>query len=98
MGELPIPETSDFPRRDLGEDTLTRRRRVLDEDHPDTLRTASNLATDLSALGQAERARDLAEDTLTRRRRVLGEDHPGTLRAARLLELLEATRDEPDIE
>ncbi|MET8841818.1 toll/interleukin-1 receptor domain-containing protein [Streptomyces rubiginosohelvolus] len=84
--------------RDLGEETLARQRRVLGEDDPDTLGTASNLAIQLVALGQREEARDLAEDTLARRRRVLGEDHPGTLRTARLLELLEATWDEPDIE
>ncbi|MFF9574906.1 tetratricopeptide repeat protein, partial [Streptomyces rubiginosohelvolus] len=84
--------------RDLGEDTLARRRRVLGEDHPDTLRSASNLAINLSALGLMEEARDLGEDTLARRRRVLGEDHPDTLRTAKLLELLDDTRDEPDTE
>ncbi|MGH3975653.1 MAG: tetratricopeptide repeat protein, partial [Pseudonocardiaceae bacterium] len=30
--------------RQLGEDTFTRLRRVLGEDHPDTLRTAHSLA------------------------------------------------------
>ncbi|GAA3071330.1 hypothetical protein GCM10010448_62680 [Streptomyces glomeratus] len=44
--------------RTLGEDTLTRRRRVLGEDHPDTLATASNLAIDLAALGQLDAARE----------------------------------------
>ena len=67
--------------RDLDEDTLTRRRRVLGDDHPDTLGSANNLAADLSALGEHERARALAEDTLTRRRRVLGDDHPDTRRS-----------------
>ncbi|MFD4746998.1 tetratricopeptide repeat protein, partial [Streptomyces rubiginosohelvolus] len=84
--------------RDLGEDTLSRQRRVLGEDHPDTLGTASNLAINLSAVGLMEEARDLGEDTLARRRRVLGEDHPDTLRTAKLLELLDDTRDEPDVE
>ena len=55
---------------------------VLGEDHPDTLHSASNLAADLRALGEHERARQLDEDTLTRRRRVLGEDHPDTLLSA----------------
>ncbi|MEU4919198.1 tetratricopeptide repeat protein, partial [Streptomyces parvus] len=73
-------------------------RRVLGEDHPDTLSTAFNLAIDLAELGRTEAARDLGEDTLARRRRVLGEDHPDTLKTARLLELLEATEDVPDIE
>ncbi|MEU1619100.1 tetratricopeptide repeat protein [Streptomyces sp. NPDC005722] len=72
--------------RALAEDTVARRRRVLGEDHPNTLTTASNLAIWLAALGVTEQARALAEDTLTRRRRVLGEDHPDTLSTARVLD------------
>ena len=68
--------------RALDEDTLTRRRRVLGDDHPDTLASASNLAADLRALGEHEQARALDEDTLARRRRVLGDDHPDTLTSA----------------
>jgi len=40
--------------RDLDQDTLNRRRRVLGEDHPDTLTAAASLASDLRALGQAD--------------------------------------------
>jgi hypothetical protein len=36
--------------RELDEDTLARRRRVLGEDHPDTLASANNLAMDLDEL------------------------------------------------
>ncbi|MGH3695087.1 MAG: tetratricopeptide repeat protein [Pseudonocardiaceae bacterium] len=36
------------------EDTLTRRRKVLGNDHPDTLRFVTNLALDLRALGHEE--------------------------------------------
>ena len=68
--------------RDLNQDTLARRRRVLGHDHPDTLNSAHNLAIDLRALGEVEAARDLDRDTLARRRRVLGEDHPHTLASA----------------
>ena len=66
----------------LDEDTLARRRRVLGDDHPDTLTSANNLAVDLRELGEHEQARDLDEDTLARRRRVLGDDHPDTLSSA----------------
>ena len=38
--------------RELDEDTLARCRRVLGEDHPDTLRSANNLAIDLTNLGE----------------------------------------------
>ncbi|MCA1675320.1 MAG: tetratricopeptide repeat protein, partial [Actinobacteria bacterium] len=69
------------PARPLFERALTDRRRTLGEDHPDTLRSANNLAFDLGALGEYERARQLDEDTLTRSRHALGEDHPDTLRS-----------------
>ena len=75
------------PALPLLERTLTERRRVLGENHPDTLTSANNLAADLHALGEYERARQLNEDTLTRRRRVLGEDHPDTLESANNLAL-----------
>ena len=71
--------------RPLDEDTLTRRRRTLGHDHPDTLESAGNLADDLRALGEHEQARPLDEDTLTRHR-ILGDDHPAdTLRSAETL-------------
>jgi hypothetical protein len=38
----------------LTQDTLTRRRRVLGDDHPDTLAAAANLAADLRELGLGE--------------------------------------------
>ncbi len=66
----------------LGEDTLTRCRRVLGNDHPITLRSATYLAATLRELGQHEAAHQLGEETLTRMRRVLGDDHPQTLRLA----------------
>jgi hypothetical protein len=50
---------------------LGRRRRVLGEDHPDTLWSANNLAADLRGLGEYHAARALDEDVLARRRRVL---------------------------
>ena len=68
--------------RELAEDTLARRRRVLGEDHPDTLTSAFILAAELSELGEYRAAKELNEDTLARRRRVLGEDHPDTLASA----------------
>ena len=40
--------------RDLHQDTLASFRRVLGEDHPDTLILASRVADDLRALGEAD--------------------------------------------
>jgi len=45
-------ETTRRPARDLDQDTLARYRRVLGEDHPDTLASASNLARDLRNLDE----------------------------------------------
>ena len=42
----------------------TARRRVLGDDHPSTLISASNLAIDLRELGELQAARDLDQDTL----------------------------------
>jgi hypothetical protein len=39
-------------RYDLNQDTYTRRRRVLGDDHPDSLTSASNLAAALTNLGE----------------------------------------------
>lgn len=55
---------------------------ILGDDHPNTLRSANNLAVNLRTLGKPERARRLSEDTLTRRCQVLGPDHPDTLTTA----------------
>jgi hypothetical protein len=40
--------------RDLDQDTPDSKRRVLGPGHPDTLRSARNLAADLRALGEAD--------------------------------------------
>ncbi len=65
--------------RDLHEAALSVRRRVLGEEHPDTLQSMNNLAVIRWALGDAASARDLHEAALSARRRVLGEEHPSTL-------------------
>jgi hypothetical protein len=62
-----------------------RRRRILGDNHPNTLRSTHSLALTLQKLGQHEQARQLTEDTLTRMRRVLGDDHPYTLRSVHTL-------------
>ena len=63
-------------------DTFTRSRRILGEDHPETLRTASLLGLTLGALDEHQRARQIQTDALSRLRRVLGDDHPETLTSA----------------
>jgi tetratricopeptide (TPR) repeat protein len=65
--------------REVHEDTLDRRRRILGEDNNDTLWTANNLAEALRRLGDFQAARELWEHVLARRRLLLGEDHHDTL-------------------
>jgi hypothetical protein len=55
-----------------------RSRRVLGEDHPDTLTSRNNLAGAYQAAGDLDRAIPLLEATLSDCRRALGEDHPLT--------------------
>ncbi|MGH2370561.1 MAG: tetratricopeptide repeat protein [Chloroflexota bacterium] len=53
--------------RQLGEDTLTRCRRILGDDHPHTLDSATDLAA-TAGLGQDEQASGLEEWVRSRRR------------------------------
>jgi hypothetical protein len=57
-------------------------RRVLGEEHPDTLTTAGNLAESLSGQGKYADAERIEREVLGVRRRVLGEEHPDTLAGA----------------
>jgi tetratricopeptide (TPR) repeat protein len=75
----------------LHEQALTGLRRVLGDDHPDTLTSMNNLAMTRRAFGDADGARDLHEQALAGRRRVLGQDHPDTLHS---MNNLAATRRE----
>ena len=61
------------------EQVLAARRRLLGDEHPDTLTSRSSLAVTLGALGDHVAARTLHEQTLAARRRLLGDEHPDTL-------------------
>jgi hypothetical protein len=65
--------------RDGFERQLEALRRILGEEHPDTLTAMNNLASSLSAQGDLQGARQLEEAVLRIMRRVLGEEHPHTL-------------------
>jgi tetratricopeptide (TPR) repeat protein len=65
--------------RELFEQVLEARLRILGPDHPDTLKVMSSLGTVLKDLGELEEARQLLEQTVETKRRVLGPDHPHTL-------------------
>jgi hypothetical protein len=64
-----------------GAEVLNGVRRVLGEEHPNTLISIGNLALTLEAEGDLSGARALQEQVLKVSRRVLGEEHPDALTA-----------------
>jgi tetratricopeptide (TPR) repeat protein len=64
------------------ESVLAARTRLLGAEHPDTLRTAHDLADTLYAQGDYAGARARYEAVLAARTRLLGAEHPDTLHAA----------------
>ncbi|MBX3378402.1 MAG: serine/threonine protein kinase [Phycisphaeraceae bacterium] len=63
----------------LQESALATRRRVLGEDHPDTLTSISNMGVLLQDQGKLDQAEPYYREALEKLRRVLGEEHPDTL-------------------
>jgi Flp pilus assembly protein TadD len=63
----------------MQEPVLESSRRVLGEDHPNTLTFMNNLAGTLKAQGNLSEAPEIHEKVLESQRRILGEDHPNTL-------------------
>jgi tetratricopeptide (TPR) repeat protein len=88
--EASIRQTIGTTYRDLGiypeaqrqfEAALRLRRRVLSDDHPDTLVSIRNLATVYHHQGKFGQAEPLYSKVLEVQRRVLGEQHPDTLQS-----------------
>jgi len=69
---------------------LETRRRVLGDDHPDTLSSMTHLAALEEAEGLFEEAEKLEGMVVERGRAVLGRDHPATLSAMKVLAVLYA--------
>jgi tetratricopeptide (TPR) repeat protein len=65
----------------LLDQALAGRRRVLGDNHPDTLTTKNSLGESRRHLGDLQGARGLLEQTLAARQQVLGLDHPDTLQS-----------------
>lgn len=63
----------------LQQAVLDTRRRVLGDEHPDTLSAIGNMAFLLKSLGKYTEAEPYYREAMTKFRRVLGEDHPNTL-------------------
>jgi uncharacterized C2H2 Zn-finger protein len=65
----------------MEEEVLEKRKRILGEDHPDTILALANLAFTLRGLGNYDKALSMEEEVLEKRKRILGEDHPDTILA-----------------
>ncbi len=63
------------------------RRRVLGEEHPDTLTGAAHVAASLSSQGKHAEAERILREVLGAKRRVLGEEHPDTLTSSNTMAL-----------
>ena len=70
------------------EEALEVQTRVLGPEQPDTMKTATNLATALRKHEQHIVAEALFRKTLEAQKRMLGPEHPDTLRTTRAIELL----------
>jgi hypothetical protein len=82
--------------RTLQERALTARRRLLGDEHRDTLASEHDLADTLRAQGALVRARALQEQVLATRRRVLGDEHPETDASKQALAVTLEQLDESD--
>jgi serine/threonine protein kinase/tetratricopeptide (TPR) repeat protein len=60
---------------------LALRRRMLGEDHPDTISSLNNYAAVLTSLSRSNEAESLFKEALDRSRRVQGDDSPDTISA-----------------
>ena len=73
---------------------LAKRRRILGEDHPDTLESLFNLAYYFfyHHFDDYDRTQPLFEELLAKQKRLLGEDHPYTLESLKRLDNIEKRR------
>ncbi|KAF8534119.1 hypothetical protein BDD12DRAFT_757914, partial [Trichophaea hybrida] len=55
------------------------KKRVLGQEHPDTLTSVNNLASKFCKQGRLQEAEELLVQVMETRKRVLGQEHPDTL-------------------
>jgi serine/threonine protein kinase/Flp pilus assembly protein TadD len=72
----------------LLEETLRQRRRILGNDHPDTLASMNSVANLYADQGRYDAAESLYLENLEARNRTLGSDHPSTLKTMNNLAIL----------
>jgi hypothetical protein len=68
---------------------IEKRKKVLGEEHPDTLTSMSNLAFTYYMQRRWREAEELEMQTIEKKKKVLGEEHPDTLNSIFILKSLE---------
>jgi tetratricopeptide (TPR) repeat protein len=63
------------------QEVQAKRRRILGEEHPDTISVMNNLADILGDQGKLDEAAAMKQEVLAKRRRILGEEYPSTISA-----------------
>ena len=72
----------------LNEEALKKMRRILGNEHSDTLMTSNNLALMYQSRGRTKEAVGLNEEVLEKRKRILGNNHLDTLTSMSNLALM----------
>ncbi|KAF2469960.1 uncharacterized protein BDR25DRAFT_226690, partial [Lindgomyces ingoldianus] len=67
---------------------LDERRRILREEHPNTITAMNNLAAKLTQQGQPDEAARIFKEMLEKMKPIRGEEHPDTRTAAQNLEIV----------
>ncbi|KAJ7895630.1 hypothetical protein B0H14DRAFT_3125286 [Mycena olivaceomarginata] len=65
--------------KELNDVVLEKRKQLLGDNHPDTLRTMGDLANRYSDLGEHQKAKELKGIVLEKQKQLLGDNHPHTL-------------------
>lgn len=73
------------------------RKRILGEEHPDTLCSIYNLATRYSEVDRQKEALKLTEQVVEARKRTLGDEHPDTLDSIDALSYRERNLQHPSL-
>jgi hypothetical protein len=76
----------------MKKEVLEKRRRILSEEHPDTITAISNLVNTLGDQGHLDEAISLLEETVQKMRRIHGDQHPHTKVAVNNLARYSAAR------
>ena len=80
----------------LFQDFVEKSKRILGEDHPDTLSALYNVANTYESMEQYGNALPLFQECMEKRKRVLGEDHPDTIKTINALAYTEYIATEYD--